>query len=115
MRQWLMGLVLSTVLAGCAGALPPTVMSSFDGQAGGDQSGGLQLLVIPDDADVYVDAIYHGKAHDFTGNNGLWLDRGLHAVEVRRDGYLTFFRQVQVTHGLLEVLVFSLQEDTEQR
>jgi len=108
MRHWLMGLALSVVLAGCASAPPPSILTSFNGQ-----SGGLQLLVTPDDADVYVDAVYYGKARDFTGDNGLWLDRGLHAMEVRRDGYLTFFRQVQITHGLLEVMVFSLQEDTE--
>jgi len=110
MRHWLMGLAVLVFVAGCASAPPPGSMSSYQGQ-----DGGLQFLVSPADADVYVDAVYKGKSVDFTGSNALWLDRGLHAIEVRRDGYLTFFRQIQISHGLVEVLVFSLQVDTDER
>jgi hypothetical protein len=110
MRHWLMGMVTLVILAGCASAPLPSAMTSYQGQ-----EGGLQFLVSPADADIYVDADYKGKAEVFTGPNALWLERGLHAIEVRRDGYLTFFRQIQISHGLVEVLIFSLQVDTDER
>ncbi|MFQ5508165.1 MAG: PEGA domain-containing protein [Leptospirillia bacterium] len=107
-RKLMLGLLLGTALtaAGCASApAPPPVLTSHTGQGGG-----LQFLIVPDDAKVYVDAEYQGRVSEFRGENVLWLPRGLHAVEVSKDGYVTFFRQVQITLGLVEVLIYTLPE-----
>ena len=108
MRRLWMSVVFAVLVAGCASVPPPLVKASYVGN-----DGGLQFLITPGDAKIFVDADYKGHARDFTGENVLFLDRGLHAVEVRRDGYLTFFRQVQATQGLLEVLVYTLPMDGE--
>lgn len=97
------GLVLCLLAAGCAKPPPPAAMLSYQGQ-----QGGLQVFVQPADARVYVDGDYMGRVSDFQGENVLWLDRGLHAVEVSKEGHHTFFRQVQVTLGLVEILVYTL-------
>ncbi len=105
---WLsLGLVLLTV--GCAKP-PPAALLAY----GGSQ-GGVQFMVAPNDAQVFVDAEYKGLVRDFQGDRVLWLLRGLHAVEIRRDGYLTFFRQIQTSLGLVEIFVFTMQPDGEVR
>jgi hypothetical protein len=98
------------LVAGCATAPPPRAILDYAGQ-----EGGVQLFVQPADADVYVDGEYMGKARDFQGDHALWLPRGLHAMEVRRDGYHTFFRQLETTLGLIEVLVYTLPPNMEAR
>jgi hypothetical protein len=105
---WCLGLV--ALLAGCASAPAPKAILSYEGQ-----EGGLQLFVRPSDADVYVDGDYMGKVRDFQGDKALWLPRGLHAMEVRRDGYITFFRQLEVTLGLLDVMVYTMTPNLESR
>jgi hypothetical protein len=108
---------------------PTRLVSGSGGAAGGvrfgaraqailsyeGQEGGLQLFVRPSDADVYVDGDYMGKVRDFQGDKALWLPRGLHAMEVRRDGYITFFRQLEVTLGLLDVMVYTMTPNLESR
>ncbi len=107
-RLWI-SVACCVVMAGCAGKVPPPMVTAS--YVGND--GGLQFLITPDDARIYVDAEYKGLARDFTGDKVLFLNRGLHAVEVRRDGYLTFFRQVQISQGLIEILVYTLPFDGE--
>lgn len=105
-----LALAMCLLVAGCATARPPAAMLAYEGQ-----QGGLQLFVQPADAQVYVDGDYAGRVADFQGERVLWLDRGLHAVEVSKEGYHTFFRQVQVTLGLVEILVYTMQPNTEGR
>jgi hypothetical protein len=104
---WVAACVL---VGGCASVGPPRAILDYGGQ-----DGGLQLFIRPYDAQVYVDGDYMGKVSDFQGDKGLWLPRGLHALEVRRDGYHTFFRQFEVTLGLLEVMVYDLQRNPDVR
>jgi len=103
-------LVACGLVAGCAAGPPPGAILAYDGQ-----EGGLQLFVRPADADVYVDGDYMGKVSDFQGDKALWLPRGMHAMEVRRDGYITFFRQLEVTLGLLDVMVYTMSPNLEGR
>jgi PEGA domain len=101
---------LMALVAGCASAGPRHALLSYDGQ-----EGGLQLFVNPSDADVSVDGDYVGKVRDFQGDNVLWIPRGLHALEVRKAGYHTFFRQFEVSLGLVEIMVYTLQPNPEGR
>ncbi len=103
--RWLVGLGLAVmVLSGCAKPPHTVVLTQFNGQ-----QGALQFLIQPDDAKVFVDAVYKGRVRDFQGPKALILPRGLHALEVSKRGYDTFFRQVQISHGLLEIMVLTLQ------
>jgi len=95
---------------GCASVGPPRAVLEYAGQ-----EGGLQLFVRPADGQVYVDGDYMGKVSDFQGSRVLWLPRGLHALEVRRDGYHTFFRQFEVTLGLVEIMVYDLPRNPDVR
>jgi len=107
----LAGLVgLLALLAGCASAPPPRAVFSYAGQ-----EGGLQLFIDPADAEVSVDGDVMGKVSDFQGDNVLWIPRGLHALEVRKRGYHTFFRQFEVSLGLVEIMVYTLQPNAEGR
>ena len=107
----LAGLVgLLALLTGCASVAPPGALLSYGGQ-----EGGVQLFVSPSDAEVSLDGDYVGKVSDFQGDNVLWIPRGLHAVEVRKRGYHTFFRQVEVSLGLVEIFVYTLQPNAEGR
>jgi hypothetical protein len=102
---------LLALLAGCASTSPPRgALLSYAGQ-----EGGLQFFIQPADADVSLDGDYVGKVRDFQGDNVLWIPRGLHAVEVRKTGYHTFFRQVEVSLGLVEIMVYTLQTNAEAR
>jgi len=107
----LAGLVgLLALLTGCASVAPPGALLSYGGQ-----EGGVQLFVSPSDAEVSLDGDYVGLVRDFQGDNVLWIPRGLHAVEVRKRGYHTFFRQVEVSLGLVEIFVYTLQPNAEGR
>lgn len=109
MGRFVLWLGACLLAAGCATA-PSKAILDYAGQ-----DGGLQLFIRPADADVYVDGEYMGKVRDFQGDNALWLPRGLHAMEVRRDGYHTFFRQFETTLGLIEVMVYTLPPNLEAR
>jgi hypothetical protein len=101
---------LLALLAGCASGPPSDALLAYGGQ-----EGGLQLFIQPADAEVSVDGDVMGKVRDFQGRNVLWLPRGLHALEVRRNGYQTFFRQFEVSLGLVEIMVYTLQPNPEGR
>lgn len=107
----LVGVVgLFALLAGCASAPHAPAVLSYGGQ-----EGGVQLFVEPADAEVSVDGDYVGRVRDFQGDNVLWLPRGLHALEVRKTGYHTLFRQLEVSLGLVEIMVYTLQANAEGR
>jgi hypothetical protein len=110
MQRLGIGLLFVLLAAGCATPQPPRAVLEYGGQ-----QGGIQVFVLPADARVSVDGEYMGRVTDFQGDNVLWLDRGLHAVEVSREGYHTLFRQVQTTLGLVEILVYTLQPNQEIR
>ncbi|MDH4228654.1 MAG: PEGA domain-containing protein [Nitrospirota bacterium] len=104
----LAGLALAALLlSGCA-TPPPAALSGYAGT-----EGGIQFLSVPADAEVAVDGEPRGRVADYSGPNVLWMERGLHVVEVRRDGFYTFFRQVEITGGLVEVFVFTMRESRE--
>jgi hypothetical protein len=105
---WWLAIVL--LVGGCASAPPPGGILAYDGQ-----EGGVQLFIEPADAEVYVDGERMGLVRDFQGQRALWLPRGLHAMEVRKAGYHTFFRQIEVTLGLVEIMVYTLPRNADVR
>lgn len=104
----LLGICLALMVAGCASAPVAPYLGNYSGS-----DGGLQFRIAPADAEVWVDGERMGRVSDYTGDKVLWLPRGLHAVEVQKSGYFTFFRQVQTSSGLVEVFVTTLREAKE--
>jgi hypothetical protein len=104
----LLAICLGVMLGGCASAPQMPFLAGYDGS-----DGGLQFAVQPADAEVFVDAERMGTVAEFSGDKVLWLPRGLHAVEVTKTGYFTFFRQVQTSSGLVEVFITTLREARE--
>jgi hypothetical protein len=62
-----------------------------------DAAGAVATIVQPKKAEVLVDGEYVGQARDYTGRfHLLWMAPGTHVIELRRDGYLTLRRTIDV-------------------
>jgi|CXWL01.1.fsa_nt_gi hypothetical protein len=65
-----------------------------------EDAGALDLDVTPEQAEVYVDGRYVGKADDFDGfPTYLWLEQGTYDVVIYLPGYQTLSRQYSVYPG----------------
>jgi len=52
-----------------------------------ERTGNLMLTCEPADARVQVDGVPRGLCSDFDGRRGLALGKGMHQVDVNKDGY----------------------------
>ena len=68
--------------------------------ADGPSAAVIETVVSPRRAEVWVDGEYRGEARDFSGRwDRLWLEPGVHLVELRKDEYLTLQRHVRLGSG----------------
>lgn len=65
--------------------------------------GGLIFQVNPPDATVVLDGVVQGKASDFPEERYLKVESGTHRLELRREGYRTFSRDVYVSSSLMRI------------
>jgi len=65
--------------------------------------GGLIFSVNPPDATVVLDGVVQGKASDFPEERYLKVESGTHRLELRKDGYETFSRDIYVSNALLRI------------
>jgi uncharacterized membrane protein len=66
-------------------------------------AGFLKIIANPEDADVYIDGTVVGKAMDFDGRKQiLELAAGRHKIEIKKDGYHSYFRDIMVGAGATE-------------
>lgn len=84
----------ATVLPGCF----PKAQTYGVGNAGG-----LIFHVNPPDATVVLDGVVQGKASDFPEERYLKVESGTHRLELRKEGYETFSREVYVSNSLLRI------------
>ncbi len=97
-RAALSGLAALALLAGCAAhEQPPTVARArqlLDDT--GRRRGNVVLRCSPADAEVLLDGVTQGLCSDFAPlSAGLSVGEGLHAIEVRRDGYWPYTTYVE--------------------
>ncbi|GAB4370231.1 MAG: hypothetical protein Kow00128_17110 [Deltaproteobacteria bacterium] len=93
-RAALLTILAAAVLSGC---FPK-------GQIYGvENAGGLIFAVNPPDATVVLDGVVQGKASDFPEERYLKVAAGTHRLELRRDGYRTFARDLYVSNALLRI------------
>lgn len=100
----LVALFLSIVsLAACSA--PHTTIRGVENQ------GMLRLTVKPADARVYVDGHDKGKASLYEDeDNLLVLSSGLHKLQIKKDGYTTYTREVFVGAGSIYEITTTLQK-----
>ena len=70
---------------------------------GVENVGGLIFLVNPPDATVVLDGVVQGKASDFPEQRYLKVESGTHRLELRKEGYRTYSREVYVSNSLLRI------------
>ncbi|MEW6719772.1 MAG: PEGA domain-containing protein [Thermodesulfobacteriota bacterium] len=65
--------------------------------------GGLVFNVNPPDAEVVLDGVAQGAASEFTQERYLKVSPGTHKVEIRKEGYETYSREIYVANTLLRI------------
>ena len=93
-----LALAAVVVAAGCS--VPHSVVK------GQSNNGLFALIVQPADAQVVVDGNLIGKASAYNGKHGyLEIASGTHRLEIRRDGYQPFVRDVYSSNAVQEIHV----------
>lgn len=65
--------------------------------------GGLVFNVNPPDAEVLLDGAVQGAASDFPQERYLKVSPGTHRLEIRKEGYETYSREIYVANTLLRI------------
>ncbi|HUJ79773.1 MAG TPA: PEGA domain-containing protein [Nitrospiria bacterium] len=71
----------------------------------GEQAGGLRTLVIPDDAEVFVDGVSMGPAGKYRGRTFIELKGGTHQVEIKKEGYEPYRDDVVINNNMIMITV----------
>ena len=88
------GALLAALLLASASALLPGCFPK-----------GQIFQVNPPDATVVLDGVVQGKASDFPEERYLKVESGTHLLELRKDGYRTYSREMYVGNSLLRIEV----------
>ena len=65
----------------------------------------------PSDALVYVDGQLVGRANQFDGRPGyLQVSSGRHIIEIKKDGYKPFRKEIYASNALIEIRVTLVKE-----
>lgn len=96
------GVFLAALLLVSAAAVLPGCFPK--GQIYGvGNAGGLIFQVNPPDATVVLDGVVQGKASDFPEERYLKVESGTHRLELRKEGYRIFAREIYVSNSLLRI------------
>jgi hypothetical protein len=88
---------LAAVVPGLSGCYPKSQIYGVGNE------GGLVFNVNPPEAEVVVDGVAQGPSSAFTQERYLKVSPGGHRLELRLDGYESYFREIYVTNSLLRV------------
>lgn len=103
------GVVLATLLVVTGAVLLPGCFPK--GQIYGVENvGGLIFRVNPPDATVVLDGVIQGKASDFPEERYLKVESGTHRLELRKEGYRSYTRDVYVSNSLLRIDATLIEE-----
>lgn len=74
-------------------------------------AGFVKITADPEDADVYVNDAHVGKAAEFNGKKQvLELSAGRYKIELKKDGYYNYSREMMVGAGATEDLKVTLEK-----
>lgn len=98
--RWIVGVLL-------LGSLMVVVSCGFPTQTtfGVGNDGGLRTLVIPDDAEVFVDGASMGPVSQYRGRTFIQLKGGKHQLEIKKAGYAPYTQEIFVSGNLITVTV----------
>jgi hypothetical protein len=68
-------------------------------------NGGLRTLVIPDDAEVFIDGGSMGPASKYRGRTFIQMMGGKHVVEIKKPGYQTYRDEVFISNNMITITV----------
>jgi PEGA domain len=100
LRTLTLGLLALGLLAWAGGCGFPTQTTISTGN-----DGGLRTLVIPDDAEVFIDGGSMGPASQFRGRTFIRMKAGKHVVEIKKPGYQTYRDEVFVSNNMITITV----------
>ncbi|MBI5787251.1 MAG: PEGA domain-containing protein [Candidatus Schekmanbacteria bacterium] len=106
MKKPLLSVLISGILLSAACSAPKTTI-----RAAGNQ-GMIRFIVRPDDARVYVDGQDKGEAENYENEDTpLVVDSGVHNIEIKREGYKSFQKEVYMSGGTLYEIMVNLGQD----
>ncbi len=97
-------LVLVFILLGCGTPREATI--------GVGNEGALKILCNPSDAEVFIDGVSMGETNRYDGKPGyIKLSSGTHKIEIKKEGYAPYSRDVYASHSLqtIEVTLRALE------
>ncbi|HHT9146992.1 MAG TPA: PEGA domain-containing protein [Candidatus Wunengus sp. YC61] len=94
----LLSLVLILVLMGCGTPKEATI--------GVGNEGAIKIVCNPADAEVFIDGASMGEVNRYDGNPGyIKLSSGTHKVEIKKEGYAPYSRDVYSSKSLQTIEV----------
>ncbi|MDY6855387.1 MAG: PEGA domain-containing protein [Thermodesulfobacteriota bacterium] len=95
---FLLSFILTLFLAGCGTPKESTF--------GVGNEGTLRIICSPNSAKVFVDGVSMGKANRYDGDPGyIKLDSGTHRIEIRKEGYIPYTKEVYSSRSLQTIEV----------
>jgi hypothetical protein len=67
--------------------------------------GGIRTIVIPDDAEVFVDGGSMGPASQYRGRTFIQVKGGKHVVEIKKPGHVPYREEVFVSGNMITITV----------
>ena len=68
--------------------------------------GTLKIICSPSSAEVFVDGVSMGKTNRYDGDPGyIKLDSGTHRIEIRKEGYIPYTKEVYSSRSLQTIEV----------
>jgi hypothetical protein len=75
--------------------------------------GGIRTLVIPDDAEVFVDGGSMGPVSQYRGKTFIQVKGGKHMVEIKKPGYLPYREEIFVSGNIMTITVTLKKEQAD--
>jgi len=99
-RPWMLfGLLVGSLVSITACGFP--TQTTF----GVSNDGGIRMLVLPDDAEVFIDGASMGAVSQFRGRTFIQVKGGKHVVEIKRPGYADYREEIFVSNNIVTITV----------
>lgn len=105
---WILGLLVCTLVTAMSagGGCGFPTQTTF----GVGNDGGLRTIVMPEDAEVFVDGASMGAAKQYSAKKFIQVSGGKHVVEIKKPGYVTYAKEVFVSGNLQTINVTLIKE-----
>jgi hypothetical protein len=102
---YILTIILAAFLISSCCGMPKTSVSTIS------NAGFVKITASPEDADVYIDGTRVGTAMEYDGRKQvLELESGKHKIEIKKEGYHSYSREVMVGAGATENIKVTLSK-----